>query len=53
MRLYNIDYIPGKEIEAIDLVRGTVVTSKNIGKDIGAGLNGPFGFDSPRRIQNT
>ncbi|MCI5740130.1 MAG: YbjQ family protein, partial [Lachnospiraceae bacterium] len=33
MKLLNIDYIPGAEIEALGLVKGTVVESKNIGKD--------------------
>lgn len=38
MKLLNIDSIPGKKIEAIGLVRGTVVYSKNFGKDFMAGL---------------
>lgn len=38
MKLYNIDYIPGAEIEALGLVRGTVVYSKNFGKDFMAGM---------------
>jgi uncharacterized protein YbjQ (UPF0145 family) len=38
MKLYNIDYIPGAEIEALDMVRGAVVQSKHIGKDIMAGF---------------
>ena len=38
MKLYNIDYIPGTEIEALGLVRGTVVYSKNFGKDFMAGM---------------
>ena len=38
MQLYNIDYIPGKEIEALGLVKGTVVQSKNLGKDFMAGM---------------
>ena len=33
MKLYNIDYIPGQNIEALGLVRGAVVQSKNFGKD--------------------
>lgn len=36
MRLLNIDYIPGCEIEALGMVKGAVVQSKHIGKDIGA-----------------
>lgn len=39
MKLVNIDYIPGEEItEALGLVKGTVVQSKNIGKDFMAGM---------------
>lgn len=38
MKLLNIDYIPGKEIEALGLVKGTVVQSKNFGKDFMAGM---------------
>lgn len=33
MKLLNIDYIPGKEIEALGIVKGTTVQSKNFGKD--------------------
>lgn len=33
MKLLNIDYIPGKEIEALGVVKGTIVQSKNLGKD--------------------
>lgn len=38
MKLLNIDYIPGKEIEVLELVKGTIVLSKNIGKDFMAGM---------------
>jgi len=38
MLLLNIDYVPGKEIEALALVKGTVVQSKNFGKDFMAGM---------------
>ena len=38
MKLYNIDYIPGEKIEALGLVRGAVVQSKNFGKDFMAGM---------------
>lgn len=38
MQLVNIDYIPGKEIEALGMVKGTVVYSKNLGKDFMAGM---------------
>ena len=38
MKLVNIDYIPGKELEALGIVKGTVVQSKNFGKDFMAGM---------------
>lgn len=38
MKLLNIDYIPGKEIEALGLVKGTTVQSKNLGKDFMSGM---------------
>ena len=38
MLLLNIDHVPGKEIEALALVKGTVVQSKNFGKDFMAGM---------------
>lgn len=38
MKLYNIDHIPGAEIEALGMVRGAVVQSKHIGKDLMAGF---------------
>ena len=33
MKLLNIDHIPGKEIEALGIVKGTIVHTKNIGRD--------------------
>ena len=33
MRLVSIDTIPGKTIEAIGMVKGTIVQTKNIGRD--------------------
>ena len=38
MKLVNIDYIPGKELEVLEIVKGTVVQSKNFGKDFMAGM---------------
>ena len=38
MKLVSIESIPGKEFEALGLVRGTVVYSKNFGRDFMAGL---------------
>ena len=33
MKLLSIDYIPGADIEVLGVVKGTVVQSKNIGRD--------------------
>jgi len=38
MLLLNIDHVPGREIEALGIVKGTVVQSKNIGRDFMAGM---------------
>ncbi len=38
MMLLNIDYVPGKELDALGMVRGSVVQSKNFGKDFMAGM---------------
>lgn len=38
MLLLNIDHVPGKEFEALGLVKGNVVQSKNLGKDFMAGI---------------
>ena len=38
MLLLNIDHIPGREIEALGIVKGTVVQAKNFGKDFMAGM---------------
>lgn len=38
MKLLNINYVPGQEIEALDIVKGTVVMTKNLGKDFMAGM---------------
>ena len=39
MKLVNIDYIPGREIkEALGIVKGTTVQSKNLGKDFMSSL---------------
>lgn len=34
MILVNTDYITGKELETLSLVKGSTIQSKNIGKDI-------------------
>ena len=38
MLLVNIDYIPGKELEVLGIVKGAVVQSKHFGKDFMAGM---------------
>ena len=38
MKLLSINYIPGKEIDALGLVKGTVVQTKNVGRDFMAGM---------------
>mgnify|MGYP003311388075 FL=1 len=34
MILVNTDYVTGKELETISLVKGSTIQSKNVGKDI-------------------
>jgi uncharacterized protein YbjQ (UPF0145 family) len=38
MKLYTTDFITGKEIETLQMVRGSVVFSKNVVRDVFAGL---------------
>ena len=38
MKLVSIETIPGQEFEALDIERGTVVYSKNFGRDFMAGM---------------
>lgn len=38
MKLVSIDSIPGQQYEALGIVKGTVVQSKNIGRDFMAGM---------------
>ena len=38
MILVNTDYINGKELETLSLVKGSTIQSKNIGKDITQGF---------------
>ncbi len=38
MKLLSINYIPGAEFEALSIVKGTVVQTKNFGKDFMAGM---------------
>ena len=43
MRLLTIDNVPGQAFEALDSVKGTVVYSKNFGRDFMAGMKGLVG----------
>lgn len=36
MTLVNTDFVSGKEIETLGVVKGSMIQSKNIGRDIGA-----------------
>ena len=38
MKLLSIEHIPGVEFEALGMVKGTVVQSKNFGKDFMAAM---------------
>ncbi len=43
MLLLTLNYVPGKEIEAIGIAKGTTVQSKNFGKDFMSGMKGLVG----------
>ena len=43
MNLVSIETIPGQAFEALDVVKGTVVYSKNFGRDFMAGMKGLVG----------
>ena len=43
MKLLSIDYIPDTKIEALGMVKGTIVQFKNIGRDFMAGMKGLVG----------
>ena len=38
MLLLTLNYVPGKEIEALGIAKGTTVQTKNFGKDFMAGM---------------
>ena len=38
MKLVSIDTYPGKEIEVLGMVKGTIVQTKNVGRDFMAGM---------------
>ena len=46
MKRVSIETIPGQEFEALDIVRGTVVYSKNFGRDFMAGMKTLVGGES-------
>ena len=43
MIIVNTDFITGKELETIGLVKGSTIQSKNIGKDLGQGFKSLVG----------
>lgn len=43
MKLVSIDTIPGVEYEILGIVKGTIVQSKNIGRDFMAGMKSIVG----------
>lgn len=43
MIIVNTDYISGKELETITMVKGSVIQAKHVGKDIMSGLKGLVG----------
>ena len=43
MLIVNIDHIPGREFEALGMAKGTIVYSKNFGKDFMSAVKGLVG----------
>ena len=43
MLLVNTDYITGKKLEMLGMVKGSMIQSKNFGKDIAQGLRNLVG----------
>ncbi len=43
MILVNTDYITGKELEMLGLVKGSTIQSKNLGKDLMSGFKSMVG----------
>ena len=43
MIIVNTDFITGKELKTIGLVKGSTIQSKNIGKDLGQGFKSIVG----------
>lgn len=51
MLLITLESIPGKEIEILDLVKGSTIQSKNIGKDILSGLKTLVGGELTQYVE--
>lgn len=43
MKLLSIENYPGKQMEVLGLVKGTIVQTKNLGRDFMAGMKGLVG----------
>ena len=43
MKLLSIETIPGQDFEALGIVKGTIVQTKNIGRDFMAGMKSLVG----------
>ena len=43
MLLLTLNYVPGKEIEALGIAKGTTVQTKNLGKDFMSGMKSLVG----------
>ena len=43
MKLVSIETIPGQEFEALGIVKGTIVQTKNLGRDFMAGMKSLVG----------
>ena len=43
MVIVNTDYIAGKELEMLGMVKGSTIQSKNLGHDIGQSFKTLFG----------
>ena len=50
MKLLSIEHIPGVEFEALGMVKGTVVHSKNFGKDFMAAVSYTEMLNEARQI---
>ena len=51
MVLVNTDYISGKELEMLGMVKGSTIQCKNIGRDIGSKRSGDSAYG--RRSRRT